>query len=139
MSVQSAITKGFREHWKLAVLACITIGIVFGVGFYALMGRHSRQPFDSEAWKKAGVSNACLRKGMLFDLRKKHELTGLSREQIVELLGQPDRVGRYVKAGLDKDFNYDLGAEKGFISIDREWLTIKLESGKVSEVLVTTD
>jgi len=65
MSVRSAITKGFREHWKLAVLACITIGIVFGVGFYTLMGRRSHQSFDSEAWKKAVASDACLRKGML--------------------------------------------------------------------------
>ena len=76
---------------------------------------------------------------MLFDLREKHELTGLGREQIVKLLGQPDRIGRYVKAGLDKDFNYDLGAEKGFISIDREWLTIKFESGKYPKFLVTKD
>ena len=80
-----------------------------------------------------------LAKRNAFELRKKHKLTGLSREQVVKLLGQPDRIGRYVKAGLDKDFNYDLGAEKGFISIDREWLTIKFESGKVSEVLVTRD
>jgi len=86
--VRSAIAKGFQEHWKLVVLAYITIGIVFGVGFYALMGRRSHLSFDSEAWKKAVASNACLRKGMLFDLWKKHKLRGLGREQIVELLGQ---------------------------------------------------
>ena len=71
-------------------------------------------------------------------IRDKH-LSGMTKQDVVDLLGNPDITGRYNKTEPDVDLNYSLGPETGYISIDTEWLTVKFRDGKVSEVLLTRD
>jgi hypothetical protein len=54
-------------------------------------------------------------------------LIGHSREDIVTLLGEPPPT-EYFK---EWDMVYLLGAERGFISIDSEWLVLRLDDRRV--------
>jgi len=76
---------------------------------------------------------------MAHDIIRSRKLIGMSKENVVDLLGPPDRTGRYNRLEPDVDLNYSLGPEKGYISIDNEWLTVRFQDGKVSEVAVTRD
>ena len=64
------------------------------------------------------------------DLLEKHELMGMSRENIERLLGDED----------DADVvYYYLGPERGFISIDSEWLVIEYRDDTAMNYYFTTD
>ena len=63
-------------------------------------------------------------------------IRGRSRGEIVALLGEPTTTD-YFK---DYDLVYWLGPERGLISIDSEWLVIRLDSlGRVSDFRLVTD
>lgn len=73
---------------------------------------------------------------MVDDLLRKHDFKGMSREQVVALIGEPDKT-EYFK---DWDMVYWLGPERGFIRIDSEWLVLKLDSkDKVSDYRIARD
>jgi hypothetical protein len=75
----------------------------------------SKKPFDSSEWKKAGLSHSqgerSVRGQMLDDLlvRKAH-LKGWSRQEVVDLLGQPS--ARMTGAATNTE-NYLVGHIKG--------------------------
>jgi hypothetical protein len=96
----------------------------------------SRVPFDSAAWKAAepDVANP-VRLRMVDDLLRRHRLVGKGKAEIDELLGRPTQTGHFA----DYDYVYWLGPERGFISIDSEWLVLKLEHGKVVQARVVRD
>ena len=63
-------------------------------------------------------------------------MRGRSRADIVALLGEPAKTD-YFK---DYDLVYWLGPERSPISMDSEWLVIRLDSlGRVSDVRLVTD
>ena len=63
-------------------------------------------------------------------------LAGLTREEVVARLGDPPPTNYF----RDWSMVYNLGAERGFFSIDSEWLVIRLDdSGQVSEARIVTD
>ena len=63
-------------------------------------------------------------------------LSGMTRAQVAEMLGEPPPTG-YFKTW---DMVYYLGDERGYISIDSEWLVVKLDpAGKVSEYRIVRD
>lgn len=62
---------------------------------------------------------------MLFRLVRTHGLIGMSREKVVELLGNPDSPGN----------GYDIGSHTGFIDSDVFYITFD-ESGRVSDFRV---
>lgn len=73
---------------------------------------------------------------MADDLVKKRKLIGLSRPEVVALLGEPSKT-EYFK---EFDLVYYLGPERGFISIDSEWLVLKLgHDGRVEVAKVAHD
>ncbi len=94
-----------------------------------------RIPFDSAKWKNPELVADRIRIKMVDDLLRKHDLVGWSKEDIDDLLGVPPKTG-YFSA---YDYVYWLGPERGFISIDSEWLVIKFNQGKVAEVGVAHD
>jgi hypothetical protein len=61
------------------------------------------------------------------DLLTRHKLIGMTRSQVEELLGKPDPIHDH------PEYNYYLGRERGFISIDDECLGIKIEHDKVTK------
>jgi len=73
--------------------------------------------FDAEKWKDAGRARSDLpsrtRQEMTRSLLRKGGLIGMTRAQVVELLGPPDRVNHFVGQGRGRrasgELDYDLG------------------------------
>lgn len=105
---------------KLLRIIGLTLG--FGAALYFLfiffvIARPSidnyfgRIDFDSDKWKswKMTDDEMTVRWDMTHDLQEKHELNGMTKEQIIELLGQPE-------SKSDSEWTYDLGmARSGMI------------------------
>jgi hypothetical protein len=97
----------------------------------------NRKPFDSKIWKASLVGNfhPDTRLRMVDDLFKKHNLIGMSKNDIDNLLGIPPNTS-YFK---NYDYVYRLGIERGIIPIDSEWLAIEFENGKVIKANIVRD
>ena len=61
---------------------------------------------------------------MVDALLSKHQFNGYSKKAVLELLGEPEQTNYF----QDYDLVYWLGPERGFISIDSEWLVFKLDA-----------
>jgi len=97
-----------------------------------------RRVFDSELWKAslAEESQDPIKLQMVDDLLRKHPLVGLSRSQVLDLLGEPLRTDKF----SDWDLVYWLGPERALFSIDSEWLVIRFDSSqKVTDAKVVSD
>ena len=63
-------------------------------------------------------------------------LLGKTRQQALDLLGKPSDEGYF----RDWDLVYWLGPERGFISIDSEWLVVRLgKDDRVIDCRTVTD
>ncbi|MFP3509539.1 hypothetical protein SB775_07725 [Peribacillus sp. SIMBA_075] len=72
--------------------------------------------FTTERW----LNNDEGRVYLVDDLLNDHELIGKTKGEVITLLGSPTET-EYFK---EEDVVYYLGAERGIISIDSEWLVI---------------
>ena len=81
--------------------------------------------------------NVCAtRLRMADDLVDNKKLIGLTRQGVVARLGEPPKT-EYFK---DFDLVYYLGPARGFISIDSEWLVLKLgPDGRVVRATIAHD
>ena len=96
----------------------------------------SRVPFDSSQWRAENEQGAeGVRVHMVDDLLRKHQLVGMSRDQVNDLLGVPP-VTEYFR---EYDYVYCLGHERGAFGIDSEWLVLKFKGNVVVEASVVTD
>ena len=105
-------------------IGLFTIVILILIGF-GLKGRITHEEFSSEKWKNWEESEAewSLRWDMMNSLRNRFELKGMTKDEIVKLLGEPELESK-------TEFSYYLGMAKRGIDTGR--LTIKFdESGKV--------
>jgi len=94
-----------------------------------------RKSFDPAVWRNRATSDS-VRLQMADDLVRNHKLKGLTKVEVVTLLGQPPQTP-YFKA---YDLVYYLGPERGFMSIDSEWLIVKLGAdGRVAEAKIGRD
>ena len=93
--------------------------------------------FNSTQWKEAATDNSKygLRVRMIDDLLGAYKLEGKSRAEIIDLLGEPED-----NRGLKEwDMVYCLGPERSWISMDAEWLVLRLnERQEVIECRVIT-
>jgi len=77
-----------------------------------------------------------IRLRMVDDLLRRHQLQGMSVPEIESLLGPADRTEKF----RNYDMVYWLGPERGFMSIDSEWLVFRLDDKKkVSAFSVVRD
>lgn len=94
--------------------------------------------FKSDQWRAtpATLSRSSLRLRMVDDLLKNHSPLGFDRNKVVNLLGPPDDTPYF----RNYDMVYFLGPERGFISVDSEWLVLKLApEGHVIEAKLVRD
>jgi hypothetical protein len=99
-----------------------------------LFGCSPAGTFDSERWKNADVLTRD-RVEMIADLRAQLPLKGLSRAEVVDLLGEPTQTNKCD----DWDMIYVLGPTD-YMPIDNEWLVIKLDAaGRISDYDVVAD
>lgn len=84
----------------LVVLIALTV--------FLLKGKITHEKFDSTLWKTANLNledNMTLRWDMLNDLRKKYKLVGMTKNEIIDLLGDPGDTA-------SSEFRYYLGYSK---------------------------
>ena len=109
----------------LLVLAAPYI-LVFGtMGIITVKERLSRRTFDSQVWKQGNQDEIRIR--MVDSLLRRHNLVGMSRGEVTALIGEPDNTSYF----REYDMVYRLGNERGFISIDSEWLVLRLNTNQV--------
>jgi len=73
---------------------------------------------------------------MVDDLLRLHSFRGMTRDQVTGIIGEPDKT-EYFK---DWDLVYWLGPERSFMSIDSEWLVLRLDGQKkVKEFRIMRD
>lgn len=103
--------------------------VILVVGIY-ISNRLSEQTFESDRWKNwtETESEMSLRWDMMNSLRKNHELKGMTKTEIAELLGMPDSERK-------SSFTYNLGFSRRGIYMG--YLDINFnESGIVTDYKV---
>ena len=128
---------GFHFLGTAAPFAVLMGWLFLGPPIAAL--RH-RQSFDAALWSRPDTpARDALwppRLCMVDDLLKKYQFQGMSRGEVVALLGEPDGTESF----RDWDLVYWLGPERGFLRIDSEWLVLRLDDQeKVAEYRITRD
>jgi hypothetical protein len=115
-----------RGRAPLVALACLTL----------LTACERKAAFDSALWRAAKVDEGgSVRLQMADSLVAEKRLIGLSRAQVTELLGPPDG-----DKFTSSDMVYVLGPERGFMSVDYEWLLLTLgKNERVTKAEIVTD
>lgn len=136
------IILGIRERrWTPPVFYSVGavipyILLVSSLFAYPVIKDHSsRIPFDSAVWKADENRNTGIRVKMVNNLLKTRQVVGSRKAEIDSLLGVPQSTG-YFK---DFEYVYWLGPERGFFSIDSEWLCLNFRDGVVSEAEIRRD
>lgn len=95
-----------------------------------------RRPFDSAAWKGEKTLTNDIRIRMVDDSLRRHSFRGMTRDQVTGIIGEPDKTEHF----KNWDLVYWLGPERGFMSIDSEWLVFRLNGQKkVTEFRIVRD
>ncbi|QOG04934.1 hypothetical protein IHE43_11730 [Flavobacterium sp. MDT1-60] len=108
------------------------IAIVILFLFFGLRGKISGEKFDSEKWKTADLAledNWSLRWDMMNSLRNNNNLIGMSKTEIITLLGKPDG-----SLTTGSTFKYYLGYSH--TGINTGSLVLTFDNGIVSEISV---
>lgn len=112
----------------------LRIFLIFAVLVFAaffMRGKISHEKFNSELWKTANLNNEenlTLRWDMMNDLRNKYKLVGMTKSQIIELLGNPGGT-------TSSEFRYYLGYSKTGINTGYLIVTFN-DKNKVTEIRV---
>ena len=127
---------------SLLVIASIVIVLAVSGWFFirslSPMSRCNEHRFTTQLWRDsvASFGPKAVRGCIVDDLIRSERLHGRSRAEIVALLGEPPKTDYF----RDYDLVYWLGPERGLMSIDSEWLVMRLDSaGRVSEYRLVTD
>ncbi len=103
----------------------ITVGglvLILGAALAMIMPPVSRQ-FDSHTW--VTCTNHSLRIAMVRDLQKKYKLIGMTRQQLFEILGNPDGSNSAPSA------TWDMGTTVG---TDDNYFIVYFDGDKVTKV-----
>ncbi len=120
---------------RVIVFGAISL-VVFVSAWIVFYIKYGPTKFDQQIWLKGESLLEQPRLRMADGLIKSGELIGLNRDEVEVKLG-PKPKTEYFKG---YDFVYWLGDERGFISIDSEWLVLKVDqSGKVIYNAIKTD
>lgn len=140
---------------KIAVAACflgsaficgwLTLGVLVVPLFVGPCGIHAR-PFDAEVWNAPDWRDSedistdfhSIRQRMVDDLLETKLVPGVTREQLLEWAGEPDRIRERNDTAISV-WHYDLGSERG-LGVDSEWLEVALDpSGRVRRTELCRD
>ena len=112
-------------------------GAVLAVAAVVYVSMFMPLPFVQAWWSVSDYRDPFHRKQRIADgLVLSRTLIGLSREEIELKLGVPPETSYF----SNWDLVYPLGQERGFISIDSEWLVIRFDGqGTTSEARVVRD
>ncbi|OYU56811.1 MAG: hypothetical protein CFE25_06190 [Chitinophagaceae bacterium BSSC1] len=89
--------------------------VLIAASILLIKGKITQENFDSNIWKTANLTlenNWSLRWDMLNDLRNNYKLVGMTKNEIINLLGEGDNKTNY-------EFSYYLGYSKSGINTGR--------------------
>lgn len=112
-------------------LKCICLFCIISMCMFLSCGKISGDNFDSNKWKHADLyseENWSLRWDMMNSLRNNYHLTGMSKSEVIQLLGEPDE-GRN-----SNSFCYGLGYTH--TGINAGSLTLLFENERVINIHV---
>ncbi len=110
------------------LFAAMLVGmIVFGVV------RHYQHSFSTERWLRLPEK----RTRIVDDLLTDHTLVGMTEEEVTDLLGMHNNDYGYFNR--EHRYVYYLGPERGFFSIDSEWLVLDFVNGRVTDCYIKVD
>ncbi len=116
----------------LAAVVVVLLGCGAGLGW--MSGYLPVQRFDSNSWKNPPTDQTRIR--MISALLLTHDLNGMTRAEVIDLLGQPPRSSYF----RDWDFVYRLGLERSLVGLDSEWLVLRFgPDGRVSAWALVRD
>jgi hypothetical protein len=120
---------------KYLWIGLIVVGVMIatvvgglGWGFYGeeIKERLNRKRFGQISWQAGQSRTNVTRIQMVDDLLRRHSFNGMTRDQVTAIIGEPDQT-EYFK---DWDMVYWLGPERGYMSVDSEWLVFRLDDQK---------
>jgi hypothetical protein len=131
-SAAEALRMVKRKRWLVVGLAGLTVFVVLAVRWAWVLG----PAFDPALWQDEDQVRQGVRLEMADRLLARRTLVGKTRAQVVELLGEPPPTAYFT----DWDLVYRLGPERGYFSIDSEWLVLRLGAdGRVMDNRVVRD
>jgi len=124
-----------RRPWQWWVIVGLWGAFVAAAGGALIWATHRVQPFDRAVWNDETRLESGIRLTMADDLLRRGTLRGLSRAEVVALLGEPPSTSYFQEA----DLVYWLGPERGYFSIDSEWLIVTLPGDRVADARIVRD
>ncbi|MCX6833683.1 MAG: hypothetical protein NTW07_00875, partial [candidate division Zixibacteria bacterium] len=121
----------FWVAWLIATPISYVAAVFIAI---AVVTHTPSQRFSTEFWS----ANKQRRTEVIDDLVDSRRLVGLTRTEVVELLGEPIADCQYFAASKS-DMVYNLGLERGLYRIDDEWLLVWLKDSVVVRYEVRTD
>lgn len=120
------------KRWLVLALSVLILGAGARVWRVWFPGR----PFDAAAWKDEAQVEQGVRLGMADRLLARRTLLGKTRDEVVELLGEPPPTAYFANWHM----GYWLGPERSLFSIDSEWLVLRLaQDGRVVDTRIVRD
>jgi hypothetical protein len=120
-----------RVWWLIALASVVACGVA--ICWHVL---YPGRPFDAQTWLADAREDSGVRQQMADRLIAHRVLIGKTRSEVIEMLGEPPPTTYFNDSALA----YRLGAERGFISIDSEWLVLQLgPGGRVSDAAIARD
>lgn len=123
-----------RIRWRFAIVV-ILILVIAGLLFVRAVWYPGRA-FDAAKWNDDTQIERGVRLAMADRLVARRTLIGKIRSEVVSLLGEPPPTGYFASW----DMVYHLGPERGFMSVDSEWLVLKMGAeARVIECRIVRD
>lgn len=121
-----------RRRHRIIIIALTVVAVATVAWVFWPSGR----AFDPAAWKDETQVKEGVRVAMADRVVARRMLSGKTRPEVIALLGEPPRTGYF----SDWDLVYWLGPERGFMSIDSEWLVVRFDANeRVSEYRIVRD
>lgn len=106
-----------KKTIKVVMLILLSLGLLIGGVIYMLFLIFSPDNFHQERW----LNEPEERVDMIDNLLSEVKLKGRSKAEIIDLLGKQEKEVYFKEPN---NLVYYLGAERGLISMDSEWLVI---------------
>ena len=116
----------------IAIVVILGIIMASAIASNAITVYDRNHTFSTSKWLDDPENRAAI----VDDLLKKHELVGMTEEEVIALLGENNNDRGYFNA--DNRYVYYLGLDQGF-SIDCQWLILDFTDGVVSKTFIETD
>ncbi len=125
--------KRVKSRGLILVTAAMLVLVFFAYGDYKACD--DGIAFDKKLWDQGLESTIGGKRFEIAKVLSKCEvLVGMSEDELVKMLGRPDRTFS------DTHLNYWLGPEReSYINIDSDWLSIWVENDKVVKTKLRTD